>query len=107
MTSNDGVTFDISDDNGDTTGSVAFHLTTAVGDFTVNGVPADDEVTLFDADGNEVGPRRLLAPPLPSANLLTGIHRFRSGLSTDVRHLRRTTRSLTFGMWSPTVTCSS
>jgi len=25
-----------------------------VGDFTVNGVSADDEVTLFDADGNEV-----------------------------------------------------
>jgi len=35
-TSNDSVTFDISDVTGDITGSVAFDLTT---DFTVNGVP--------------------------------------------------------------------
>jgi len=83
-TSNDGVTFDISDDTGNITGSVAFGLTTAVGDFTVNGVSADDEVTLFDADGNEVETQTATGTSVTFGELVDGEYTASvPGLSTD------------------------
>jgi len=80
-TSNDSVTFDISDVTGDITGSVAFDLTT---DFTVNGVSADDEVTLFDADGNEVETQTATGTSVTFRELVDGEYTASvPGLSTD------------------------
>jgi len=110
-TSNDSVTFDISDVTGDITGSVAFDLTT---DFTVNGVSADDEVTLFDADGNEVETQTATGTSVTFRELVDGEYTASvPGLSTDSATVTDgASTSVTLDTtvnttWSPTVACST
>jgi len=55
-----------------------------VTDFTVNGVSADDEVTLFDADGNEVETQTATGTSVTFRELVDGEYTASvPGLSTD------------------------